>query len=335
MKWMKVLLVVAFVLGSTAAATAEPARRVRALLIGLTNDKRLGPGISANLQRVERYVRGLPNFDPKNDLTVLTGDDVTSAKIERAVFALGRRPTDAVFCYFAGHGAYDKRWAAGDPSGGHLFQIPSGDVMRRSLLHWLTYPCANHSGPGPRLVVLVSDTCNVPGVYTYPTETLGSTAPGREPIHSKAFADLLYNQEGIVDVSGSSRGEAGWYTADGGWFTIGFLKTLEQYDKAPAEVDRLLFNKGLFRNVDWKVKADWKQFLKKVSQNAREEFRQRKRLVLAQPEPKDERARETRRKLAAQADQRPQLFQMKVRRAQEPQGEEPGAPAKTAREWPR
>jgi hypothetical protein len=263
---------------------ARPATRVKALIIGLTYDKAIGEGCGKNLDNLSRYLRGLPNFDPKTDLTVLAGRNVTARNILRAVAALRVGPTETLFCYYAGHGAYDPNLALGDPSGGHHFQIPGGDLMRKDLLNALR-------DKGAQLTVLISDTCNVRGLYTPPTMTTPEEFLP-PPLKSKVFADLLYNYVGVVDVSGSTRGQYGWFTRDGGWFTLGLLATLEKSTRTDG----------------------WSAFLEETSKNVSGVFQVRKRLILGRPEPKEEAAKKELRKLAAQTDQRPQTFTLTVRR---------------------
>jgi len=263
---------------------ARPASRVRVLLIGLTNDEKIGQGCGANLEELERYVRGLPKFDEKADLTVLAGRNVTARNILRTVAGLRVGPTETLFCYFAGHGAHDASLAGGDASGGHLFQIPGGDLMRKDLLHALR-------DRGAQLTVLISDTCNVRGLYN-PPPTLKSPFPTRPlPLRSKVFTDLLCNHVGVVDVSGSTRGEFGWFQPDGGWFTLGLLETLKNSTREDG----------------------WKAFLGELSKNVSSEFQVRKRVILDAPEPKEASRKEVRQLLANQKEQRPQTFQLRVR----------------------
>jgi hypothetical protein len=257
------------------------ATRVKALVIGMTNDRGLGAGISKNIQGLTSILRGLPNFDPRTDLTLLTGD-VRAKDILRAVSEMRVGPTETLFCYFAGHGAHDSSLAAGDPSGGHFFHLPGGDLMRKALLGQL-------KSRGAQLTVLLSDTCNVSGKPTLPN--IGDLEP--LPVRSRVFRELLCNYAGVVDVSGSSRGQFGWYTPDGGWFTLGLLETLHGW--------------GEERDVSWQG------FLAETSKNASATFHRKKEMILAQPEPKDEEDRQTRKLLADQPDQRPQTFQLEVK----------------------
>jgi hypothetical protein len=139
----------------------------------------------------------------------------------------------------------------------------------------------------------MTDTCNVRGLYTPPPLT--TTPPGKPPpLRSKVFADLLTNHVGVVDVSGSTRGEFGWFSPTGGWFTFGLLATLEKSTRADG----------------------WKAFLEETSKNVSGEFQARKRFILATPEPKEAAQKENRRLLRKQMDQRPQTFTVNVRRVE-------------------
>ena len=173
-------------------ADAKRATKVKALLIGATRDEKIGEGVSKNLQAMEQYVRGLPNFKAETDLARVTGDDVTAQGIMRAVAGLHVEATETLFCYVACHGAHDENLGQGDPSGGHFFQLPGGDLMRRSLLGGLV-DC------GGQLTVLISDTCNAPALYIPPR--VEGMPP--EAVKSPALTELLYGFTGLVDVSGS------------------------------------------------------------------------------------------------------------------------------------
>lgn len=279
------------------------ASRVKALLIGDTLDRRIGEGVSANLQNLQRYLEGLPGFDPKTDLKVLAGRNVTARNILAEAASLRVGPTETLFCYISCHGAHDRRFAAGDPSGGHFFQLPGGHLMRRDLLGQLR-------GKDAQLTVLLSDTCNVPGLYIPPTMK-GPMAP--PPIRSKAFEDLLFNQIGVVDVSGSSAGQYGWFQSDGGWFTLGLIRSIAAWDKGGAKVSADdPFKDPFGRKVGTASEAEWKPFLEQTSRIASELFQTRKKFILAAPEPKEAGQRETRQKLREQSDQRPQAFQLNV-----------------------
>ena len=73
---------------------------------------------------------------------------------------------------------------------------------------------------------------------------------------------------------------------------------------------------GTLPKVDGEAGLDWKKFLDKASAHASESFQTRKKSILAGPSPKDEGQQKVHKQLEAQADQRPQLFQLDVKPVQ-------------------
>ena len=294
-----------------AQTPAGPPTAVKALLIGLTADEHIGAGVTADIKIVEGYVRGLPGFDADHDLKKLTGAQVTPANIERAIEDLDVQPTDVLFCYYAGHGAYDADLNADDdPSGGHFFQIPGGDLRRADLLGWLT-------DKGTRLTVLISETCNAAGDYNPPDPNAGDSAPATdggqdaetppEAVASRTFRTLLFDFTGVVDVSGASRDEYGMAGDDGSLSTLGMVQALEDEDKSAGDFLSLLLDPTA------KSPVDWDRFLQDASEDVHTLFQKSKDDILAQPEPDDEAAKEFRQALRDQDDLRPQTFRLDVR----------------------
>jgi hypothetical protein len=136
------------------------------------------------------------------DLQIISGADCNARTIISKVRLLGRRVKagDSIFCHYSGHGAFDPRFAANDPAGGHFFQIPNGDLMRKTLFDNLL------AQPG-RLKALVTDTCNVQAVarpagrLSYEQSTV--VASGPTPLEQ-----LLLYHRGYLDVSATSRGNS-------------------------------------------------------------------------------------------------------------------------------
>ncbi len=129
-------------------------RQVHVLLIGLTGDPNLGRAQNINLDGMDRLVHDEIRAEKLAGCRTLRDQDVTAKGILDAVDGVQLARGDSLFVYYGGHGAFDPQRAEGDPSGGHHFQIPSGALMRKTLMkHMLD--------KGARLTVLISDTCNV------------------------------------------------------------------------------------------------------------------------------------------------------------------------------
>lgn len=187
-------------------------RRVHFLLCGLTNDDSIGRAITVSLGELTSVLKSHVGDEFTGSLRVLQGSECNAEEILRAVNELDVRPQDTVFCYYLGHGAYDPSRSSNDPSGGHFFQIPSGDLMRKTLFDQLR-------GKGSRLTVLFTDTCNVRSVaapkISAEQRTKSIVVPGLTQLER-----LLLGYRGEIDVSASSQDEYSWFNATtGGWFS--------------------------------------------------------------------------------------------------------------------
>jgi hypothetical protein len=144
----------------------------------------------------------------------IDGGNCRARDIMAAVQSLNVQSDEAIFVYYAGHGAYDPNLNdPSDPSGGHHFQIPDGDLMRKRLLDELLAKNA-------KLTVVITDTCNV-ACPSSPALLYKSAACGEPPI-----VTLLLRYRGVVDISGSSRDQYGWFPPSGGIFTTALLPAL-------------------------------------------------------------------------------------------------------------
>lgn len=192
--------------------------KVVTVLIGLTDDEKLSDSIKMSMNQLETIMReGLPQDELL--LRTITGTECNARTILKSIDDVPADPTDTLFVYYLGHGAYDSRYAAGDPSGGHYMQIPSGDILRRTITNrMLAKRC--------RLTVFVSDTCNVEyesnNLFKAHAKTYNMTSEDFLPLEK-----LFLFHSGFLDVSGSSRDQYGWFhPAYGGFFTHSFSANL-------------------------------------------------------------------------------------------------------------
>jgi hypothetical protein len=248
---------------------------VKVILIGLTDDDKIGEGCQKNLDRLESYLVGLPNFNAKRDLVYIAGN-YSAREVLSNIEKMEVKESEALFCYYAGHGAFDPSLGAGDPSKGHFLSIPSGDLARRTLLGAIQSKKA-------RLTVLITDTCNVKGKFN----PIGGRVAQPTGIRCLALESLMYNYVGIVDINGSSHGQFGWYVTAGpeagGFFTTSLVKTLQDSG-----------NKAL----------TWREFFEQASNGTSSFFKLRQERNRNSGNPNKE--------LLNQADQRPQAFTFEV-----------------------
>jgi len=253
---------------------ARKTSRVNVLLIGLTDDASIGAGIKANLESIAGLLEDIPK-ENRGKLKIITGAECTAKVILEQVQALTVAPDEALFCYYAGHGAYNPKAAdAGDTSKGHFFQIPGGDLTRMKLMTELR-------GKGGRLTVLITDTCNVPAI---PHEF--QMAPMARETPEPPIVGLLLRCAGVVDISGASRNQFGWYLGKGGIFTIAFTTSVAG------------------------GASTWSGLLSQAREMTHVYYRELKEAVRKEP---NSVSADIRKSLEGQKDQSPQAFQLDVR----------------------
>lgn len=263
--------------GPSGPQTLTGQRKIHILLCGLTNDGSIGDAITSSLAKLRKIFTDNIDKEFKGRFNVLTGAQCNANTILQTVDKIAAGPDDAVFVYYLGHGAYDVGLSQSDPSGGHFFQIPSGDLPRKELY-------ARIALKGARLSVLITDTCNVSAVAR-PRLRLETRTRSIVTSDFTALERLLLFHRGQVDISASSRDQYSWFTAGyGGWFSNSLCGSING-------------------------QSDWRGLLDSVSKSANDYFHQRKATILASP---GDTSPDTLRNLQAQRDMLPQAFRMQV-----------------------
>lgn len=228
-----------------AASAVDQIRRCHFVLIGLTSDRKIGRAETVNIERMNGLCESIrPERRGGEGVQTLTGANCNRARILQTVANLPVSNLDTLFVYYGGHGAHDEIHATpGDPSQGHFFQIPTGNLWRRDL--WQAMATKN-----ARLTVLITDTCNKKGSFlpespfNYGEQSVAET--GRS-----ALETLLLGYRGVVDINGASPDQFGWCQPDqGGWFTLHLGDVLSEnndwnlaFDRTSALVEEYFNNK--------------------------------------------------------------------------------------------
>jgi hypothetical protein len=260
---------------------AEPSssspRLVHFVLCGLTKDDNIGDAIGVSLHDLEQVLRAEVAREYVGSFQVLKDNDCNAKKILDTVHAVSLSKNDTLYLYYAGHGGYDPTLAGGDPSGGHHFQIPSGDLMRKTLFEQM-------QGKEARLTVLISDTCNVRSYFRAKTmaeqRVKSFTFRGSTPLEM-----LLLLNRGIVDISASSRDQYSWFSSEsGGWFSSVLCVDLPRHD-------------------------DWKSLFEQLSKDSDNNYREKRQRILDNPGQADA---ETLDQLRGQEHMIPQAFHLDI-----------------------
>jgi hypothetical protein len=210
-------------------------RKVHFLLIGLTDDRSLGEAIGFNLRALQGMAEKEIAADRLGSVRTINGSQCRAGNILHEVQTLVTSSDDTIFCHYSGHGAYDPDQALpDDPSIGHHFQIPGGDLMRSEL--WKTLV-----GRGARLTVLMTDTCNVRAAVE-----LGARREFQLAWGTRAYLpleELLLGYRGLVDVCASDTNQYSWYGVSpensGGWFTLELCRVLPAKNNWQSAFDEL------------------------------------------------------------------------------------------------
>jgi hypothetical protein len=199
-----------------AAEEADDATRVHVLLVIDSNDPEIGTSVETDLGRIRKLVEwGLP--EPRRSVVVLQGNDVTPQRILAHYEKLEVRPTETVFFYYAGHGAWY--------TGGHYLRMQQGKGLleRKDLL-------AAIAAKKPRLAVVLTDCCS-----TYVGATMFVTQLSPDP---SVFRDLFFRHRGVVDVTAAQKGQvAVGDEARGGAFTAALWDVLTEMPRATLDAN--------------------------------------------------------------------------------------------------
>jgi len=201
--------------GGAAAQTPPPElRKVHALLV-IDTLSDLGESVKVDGERIDHL---LSNMLPKDraEILVLTGKDVNANAILSYFRGLKAGPDDALFFYYAGHGATD-------PQKGHFLALQ--ELGTKPLLRADLRRAMQEHQPG--LVVIMTDCCStrfaLPGKTRRVIPDKG-TARTIDPV----LRCLLYQSRGVVDITAASGNASFGDDHEGGIFTRTFAKLVEE-----------------------------------------------------------------------------------------------------------
>lgn len=199
-----------------------PTGVVRVLLVGDTNDERNSKWHATSLRLMRSL---LETYVSRVDIEVIDGNGCQAATIISRVKELGRRTRrdDTLFVWCHAHGNYDPRLTAGDPSGGHYFDLPGGSLPRKVLFDTLL------AQPG-KLKVLMSSSCNTAGVAR-PADGLAAVTTQTMTVRGPTNLErLLHYHRGYLDMNEANRNQFGWaQDRHGSVITGAFIRLAPQH----------------------------------------------------------------------------------------------------------
>jgi hypothetical protein len=188
-------------------------RTVHALLV-IDTLSDLGESVKIDGERIDHL---LSNRLPKDraEILVLTGKDVNASTILSYFRGLKVGHDDALFFYYAGHGATD-------PQKGHFLALQ--ELGTKPLLRADLRKAMQELEPG--LIVIVTDCCStrfsLPGKTRRILPDKGSAA-SIDPV----LRCLLYQSRGVVDITAASGNASFGDDHEGGIFTRSIAKLVE------------------------------------------------------------------------------------------------------------
>lgn len=205
--------------GSNAVAPSKGKSKVHVILVGDTNDKKLGKGIETEVAQLSTLFRTTigQNSTAAVNVTSLTGQNFTRAAIISTINRLDIGPDDAVFFHYNGHGSNTTKRES---------EFPRMALKDQGYgLHDLYTFIRSFN---PRLTIVTGDLCNsVPR----PRENVESQYPVTRAVPSQIDpkkVNLLFTKaKGALISTSSSYGEFSWAVNRQGAFTGSFRQNLE------------------------------------------------------------------------------------------------------------
>ncbi len=243
------LLVVAVVLQTTALHSTAQAQRLHALILADTSPWADWGRYQVSVQMDSMVMMSLFATNVPEHQLVLDNFDMTEnvlsdpARITQRIEQISVGPNDTLFFYFSGHGGQDDR--------GHYLALAGGRLYRDQIR-------AVVQQKGARLSVILTDCCN----QRADGQDFGAPAMDMEPPASVTplFRSLFFEPQGIVDINGSSPGEAAFFTP------------LDSESEAPpgslftSQIERFVYR---FKQQ----RTTWDHLLRSVSLNVHLAFR--------------------------------------------------------------
>jgi len=212
--WIGHGVVLTLLLGRVAGAQSHPSelRKVHALLV-IDTLSGLGDSVKVDGERVDHLMSGRLPKD-RAEILVLTGKDVNANAILSYYRGLKVGRDDALFFYYAGHGATD-------PQKGQFLALQELDT--KPLLRSDLRRAMQERQPG--LVVIMTDCCSTTFTLSKTRRILPDkgTAATIDPL----LRCLLYRSRGVVDITAASGNSSFGDDHDGGIFTRTFAKLVE------------------------------------------------------------------------------------------------------------
>ena len=223
---MKKLIFSVVLLIMAASSLYAQGGNLKVLIFADTYDDRIGDGEAVSVKKVTAFierVHAITDLPIEDDYKIYKGYSCNPDTLRAVVTQLKCTDNDVVlFCYM-GHGVRALNEASKFPQ----MCLGSDDEEDFVPLEWVKNQLANK---GPRLCVVIGDCCNTYGDWVsekdYTALGSGNTALASSQIN---VISKLFNEEGIITICASKRGEKGWVNLNNGSFLMNtFMSTIEK-----------------------------------------------------------------------------------------------------------
>lgn len=213
---LAVIVSVTFVNAQDPAVGGVSGSKLHVIYAADTSDPSIGNFIKVNVEPFERLIRESIREERLASFESLTGAECTAEKFKEKINGLAIQPADTLFVFYQGHGNYDPQAPPGSIEQGHFLSMSDRPFPRHKLMEQLL-------AKSPRLLIFLSDCCNVVGYLPEPQEYRFESRT-REVAGWSNYEELLFCHRGIIDATASSRDEFSWFSGEeGGWFTTTYM----------------------------------------------------------------------------------------------------------------
>jgi Caspase domain len=199
-------------IGMVVFPTFSLAATLHAILVGDTNDASIGTSVQVDQKKLQGLIKSISEY---TGMTLsphyVSGNQLNLANVRQAINSVSAGSNDVILFYWSGHGFN----ANNDDS-----VFPTMNIKGYTETLGLSAVKDMLRQKGPRLLLVIGDTCNKPG---------GSSGREVEARNEKPenYKKLFLNHRGTIIASGSRKGQYSYGNPQsGGLYTRAFLSSL-------------------------------------------------------------------------------------------------------------
>lgn len=202
---------------------ALAANTVHVMVVGDTNDAKIGSAVKTDIRLFDKLVTDLRSIASSNGYSLKThimiGNDCSPSYVNNAINSLSAN-NDIIIFYYTGHGGRSHKDDA-------TSRFPRMCLGSRYADQWIKVSdCLDRlRAKGPKFILMITDCCN--SYYDRKSSDQSATLykfSGNYDVLRKLF----FESTGYASITGASPGEYGWCTPYGAYLTLSFLDQLNK-----------------------------------------------------------------------------------------------------------